>query len=414
MPLSPQPRRRRTPHATAGNHALANADQNLTEVDTRLTKVDRGCQNLTASTPAPFRRTPNKPEQIRTNLNKPERRQAPRPDRTAPRIAPEHPEKKQTRTPPPPTRNLPRPTVIPAPLSSFLRPSSVIPAQAGTHLANAGQTLPSSTSAPLRRTPNNPEQIRTNPNKPERCQAPRPDRTAPNRPPNTPKKTNPNTAAAHLPSFLRPSRHSCAPSRHSCAGRNPPCQRWPNLPSSTSAPLRRTPNNPEQIRTNPNKPERCQAPPSVIPAPLLVIVVRLFVIPAQAGTHPTPTPFPNSSLPPSRGEVRWGVGGCDRPPPLTFHPHTRAQDPSFAPPPPLAIRAPPRHSCAPCCHPCAPLPSFLRAFSSFLRRQEPGDRQRLVRTSTSRRPAQAASAPSPDVRRPARAAYRGGFLPAQE
>ncbi len=40
MSLSPQQRRRRTPHATAGNHALANADQTLTEVDTRLPKVD--------------------------------------------------------------------------------------------------------------------------------------------------------------------------------------------------------------------------------------------------------------------------------------------------------------------------------------------------------------------------------------
>ena len=36
----------------------------------------------------------------------------------------------------------------------------------------------------------------------------------------------------------------------------------------------------------------------------------LSVIPAQAGTYAPPTPrapFPNSSLPPSRGEVRWGV-----------------------------------------------------------------------------------------------------------
>ena len=247
MPLSPQQRRRRTPHVTAGNHALANGDQTLTEVDTRLTKVDRGCQNLTASTPAPFRRTPNKPEQIRTNLNKPERRQAPRPDRTAPRIAPQHPEKKQTRTPPPPTRNLPLPTVIRAspvipapptlrhscaPFLSFLRRQE-------PSLANAGQTLPSSTSAPLRRTPNNPEQIRTNLNKPEHRQAPRPDREPPESPPTPRKKTNPNTAA-HPPPFLRrppsviptppsPSFLRCPPFvipaplfRHSCAGRNPP------------------------------------------------------------------------------------------------------------------------------------------------------------------------------------------------
>ena len=49
--------------------------------------------------------------------------------------------------------------------------------------------------------------------------------------------------------------------------------------------------------------------------------------------------FPNSHLrPPSRGEVRWGVGRCE--------------------PPPAVFRPPPqRHSCAP--------------FPSFLRRQEP-------------------------------------------
>ena len=117
MPLSPQ-RHRRVLSATAGNHALANADQSLTEVDTRLTaldarltKVDKGCQKLTPSTPAPtpnlsvnlrcqpHQRTLNNPEQIRTNLNKPEHRRTPRPDRTAPespsntrkKTNPEHP-----------------------------------------------------------------------------------------------------------------------------------------------------------------------------------------------------------------------------------------------------------------------------------------------------------------------------------
>ena len=73
-----------------------------------------------------------------------------------------------------------------------------------------------------------------------------------------------------------------------------------------------------------------------------------FVIPAQAGMTrggrndgkcdhaPAPAhslPSPNASLPPSRGEVRWGVGGPARPPAALHHP-----------------RAP---------------------FSSFLRRQEP-------------------------------------------
>ncbi len=231
MPLSPQQRRRRTPHATAGNHALANDDQTLTEVDTRLTKVDRGCQKLTASTPAPFRRTPNNPEQIRTNLNV-----AKRPDQIGP---------------------------------------------------------------------------------------------PPESPPNTPKKNKPEhrrrpPATSHSPpSFLRlPPRHSCAP---------------------------------------------------------------FLVIPAQAGTHLTPTPFPNSSLPPSRGEVRWGVRGCDRPPPLTLPPpHPRPRS---------VIRAPSRHPCA---------------------GRNPGGLQRLVRALISRRPAQAASAPPPDVRRQGARRLPRRFLPTQE
>ena len=74
-------------------------------------------------------------------------------------------------------------------------------------------------------------------------------------------------SCAPSPSFLHaPFRHSCAPSpsfphapfRHSCAGRNPPPQH--------------------------------------------------------------PPLFPNSSLPPSRGEVRWGVGGNERPPAVVSRP----------------------------------------------------------------------------------------------
>ncbi len=56
--------------------------------------------------------------------------------------------------------------------------------------------------------------------------------------------------------------------------------------------------------------------------PSVILRTPLSVIPAQAGTHatssartrqsrPTPTPFPNSSLPPLRREVRWGVGRCE-------------------------------------------------------------------------------------------------------
>ena len=70
MPLSPQ-RRRPALHVDAGNPNLANAHQNLTEVDTRLTKVDKGCQNLTPSTPAP---TPNlsKTQQNRNRARHPD------------------------------------------------------------------------------------------------------------------------------------------------------------------------------------------------------------------------------------------------------------------------------------------------------------------------------------------------------
>ena len=184
MPLSPQ-HRRRALHAAADNHPLANADQNLTEVDARLTKVDKTCHRQPPLSTPPA--APNNPEQIRTNLNKPEHRQTPRPDRTTPRITPKHPEKK------------------------------------------------------------NPEHRR--------------------RP---------------------PSRHSYAP---------PPSF------------LR---------RQEPTAPQ-----------------------------HSFPAPFPNSSLPPSRGEVRWGVRGRDRPLPPTFHPR-----PIYLPSPPGNIstsppaRLPPSEPCA--------------------------------------------------------------------
>ena len=56
---------------------------------------------------------------------------------------------------------------------------------------------------------------------------------------------------------------------------------------------------------------------------------------------PTPAPFPNSSLPPSRGEVRWGVEARE--------PRTK---PRSQPDPPPATPAPPsRHSCAGRNHP---------------------------------------------------------------
>ena len=135
-------------------------------------------------------------------------------------------------------------------------------------------------------------------------------------------------------------------------------------------------------------------PPPVIPAPFPSFLRRqeptpppatphpLSVIPAQAGTRtpsrhsyappfrhscagrnphhhthpPPPPPFPNSSLPPFRGEARWGVGGNE---------HTTAPATTTTPlprplPHPLSVipaqagtRAPSRHS-------RTPPPSFLR------------------------------------------------------
>ena len=79
MPLSP-PQRRHALH-TPGNHSLTNADQIVTKVDTKLTKVDTvnprtnpKPQQNTAKPQIlprcqPLWRTPNNPEQIRTNPN---------------------------------------------------------------------------------------------------------------------------------------------------------------------------------------------------------------------------------------------------------------------------------------------------------------------------------------------------------
>ena len=60
-----------------------------------------------------------------------------------------------------------------------------------------------------------------------------------------------------------------------------------------------------------------------------------------APQHSFPAPIPNSSLPPSRGEVRWGVRGREPPP---------AAEPPPAPPERIHASVipapPPRHSCA--------------------------------------------------------------------
>ena len=153
MPLSPQRRqpapipsclcplpsflRRQEPNLAIAHQNLTGVDTRLTALDARLTKVDRGCQKLTPSTPAPtpnpsktqqnrshthhpdtpsvnprrqpLRHTPNNPEQIRTNLNKPEHRQAPRPDRETPESPPITPKKRNPEHPlrRPPARFLP-------------------------------------------------------------------------------------------------------------------------------------------------------------------------------------------------------------------------------------------------------------------------------------------------------------------
>ena len=108
--------------------------------------------------------------------------------------------------------------------------------------------------------------------------------------------------------------------------------------------------------------------PSVIPAPP-------SVIPAQAGTQTLHTPalrhppnshsFPNSSLPPSRGEVRWGVECHELPPPVVPRPDHSCRTsvgPALSRHSCASLRRtrafpsflhPLRHSCAPLRHSCA-------------------------------------------------------------
>ena len=153
------------------------------------------------------------------------------------------------------------PLVIPAP------PSPVIPAQAGTN-QHAPSKLPQENSSlpPFRgRLGGGWEATSV-----------RGDRTRPGR----------------LSRHSHPSRHPCAP------------------PSSF---LR---------RQEPAPPPPSLRPPIVIPAqagtcaPTAIPAPPSSVIPAQAGTNqhaPSKLPQENSSLPPFRGEVRWGVGSHERP-----------------------------------------------------------------------------------------------------
>ena len=113
------------------------------------------------------------------------------------------------------------------------------------------------------------------------------------------------------------------------------------------------------------------APISPSLRPHLAIPTPPIAIPTQAGTHlhslANPSSFPNSSLPPSRGEVRWGVGGCERPPTTECGARTLLGriHISVIPPPHLD------HPYTPNRHSCAPISSSLRPQPSFLRRQEP-------------------------------------------
>ena len=83
---------------------------------------------------------------------------------------------------------------------------------------------------------------------------------------------------------------------------------------------------------------------------------------ASISPRPPPTrhprPFPNSSLPPTRGEVRWGVG--------SHEPTHQAR--------PAPITTPHLHRPRPLRRTYALPPSYLRPLPSFLRRQEPPTR----------------------------------------
>ena len=94
--------------------------------------------------------------------------------------------------------------------------------------------------------------------------------------------------AAHQAPLAAPThfRRSCAPTRHSCAGRNP--GGLPVWRATRTPPLRR-PSPPHYPRTS----------------------RKTTLNTSRHPVQPTPTLFPNSSLPPFRGEVRWGVGSTE-------------------------------------------------------------------------------------------------------
>ena len=149
MPLSPQ-HRRRGPHATAVNHALANADQNLTKVDTRLTKIDTRLTEVDARL--------TKVDTVNPRAN-------------------------------------------PKPQQSTAKP------QPARHPVNSASTFAVNPSNTSRTNLNNPEQIRTNPNT-----AKRPDQIGipPGSPPITLKKRN-SEHRRRLLATSHPSPHLASP-----------------------------------------------------------------------------------------------------------------------------------------------------------------------------------------------------------
>ena len=100
---------------------------------------------------------------------------------------------------------------------------------------------------------------------------------------------------------------------------------------------------PRAATASPTRPDHPRHPPFRHPRAAPPSFLRRQEPPRPAPSL-APAPFPNSSLPPSRGEVRWGVRSHEPPPPALHAPIAHAAPLSVTPTPP---------------HP------------SFLRRQEP-------------------------------------------
>ena len=89
-----------TPHAAPVNHALATGDQTLTEVDAKLTRLDKTCHRQP-------RTNLNNPEQIRTNPNIAERLDQIGPPLQSPPNTPKKNTPEHRRRPLPPASFLP-------------------------------------------------------------------------------------------------------------------------------------------------------------------------------------------------------------------------------------------------------------------------------------------------------------------